>query len=159
MIKLINQLKDYFDPPQSGTVEFQYYIRKGACHGCGECCSGIYLVHGEKPITTIAEFNQLQPRHQDYQHFVPIEENDTGVMFRCKHLQEDKTCGIYEDRPLFCKKYPTEATLIYGGNLAERCGYNFKAKKHFSELLDKAAKKRSLKPGKLLNDVTPEPSS
>ncbi len=156
MIKLVNQLRDYFDPPQSGPVTYDYYVRTGQCNQCGQCCSGIYLIHGEDVIESIEKFDKLKDRHEDYQHFVPIEETDVGVRFRCRHLQPDNSCGIYEDRPLFCKKYPSEATLLFGGSLAPKCGFAFKAKHKFTEILEKAAEKRKLHPGKLLNDVMPE---
>lgn len=159
MISLVNQLRDYFDPPQKGAVEYQYYVRTGECHQCGQCCSGIYLVHGDEVIESVEQFDKLKERYEDYRHFIPMEETDIGVMFRCRNLQPDNTCGIYEDRPLFCRKYPSEATLIYGGSLAPQCGFTFKAKHKFAEILQKAAAKKNLNPGKLMHDVMPvEPS-
>jgi Fe-S-cluster containining protein len=157
MIPLVNQLRDYFDPPQKGTVEFQYYIRSGGCHNCGACCSGIYLVHGEEVIESVEQFEKLKNRHEDYRHFIPMEETDMGVMFKCRNLQPDNSCGIYDDRPLFCRKYPSEATLVYGGSLAPQCGYLFKAKHKFADILNKTSQKKTLRPGKLLNDILPEP--
>ncbi len=155
MIKLVNQLKDYFDPPQDGPVTYEYYVRTGKCNQCGKCCSGIYLIHGEEVISSVPQFEDLKKRHEDYRHFLPIEETEQGIKFRCKHLQEDKSCGIYDDRPMFCKKYPSETTLLMGGSLAPQCGFSFKAKYSFTEMLDKAAEKKKLNPGKLLNDVKP----
>jgi uncharacterized protein len=155
MIKLVNQLKDYFDPPQNGTIEYDFYVRSGQCNQCGKCCSGIYLIHGEEVISSIPDFERLKERHEDYQHFEPIEESDLGVKFKCRHLQADNSCGIYDDRPLFCKKYPSEATLLFGGSLAPGCGFLFKAKHKFTDVLNKTAEKKTLKPGKLLNDVPP----
>lgn len=155
MIKLVNQLRDYFDPPQDGRVEYKYYVRTGQCNQCGKCCSGIYLIHGENVIDSVEMFDKLKERHEDYRHFVPIEETDTGVRFRCSHLQPDNSCGIYDNRPQFCKKYPSEATLLFGGSLAPSCGFAFEAKHKFGDLLEKAAQAKKLKPGKLLNDVRP----
>lgn len=155
MIKLVNQLRDYFDPPQRGAVEYEYYIRTGQCNQCGQCCSGIYLIHEQEVIESVAQFNQLKERHEDYQHFIPLEETDTGVRFKCRHLQPDNSCGIYEDRPRFCKKYPSEDTLLMGGSLAPGCGFTFKAKYAFTEVLHKTADQKNLRPGKLLNDPLP----
>jgi Fe-S-cluster containining protein len=156
MIKFVNKLRDYFDPPQSGTIEGEYYIRTGACHGCGQCCSGIHLIHGDKVIDSIEKWNKLKTRFEDYNYFIPVEENHLGVVFKCRNLQPDNSCGMYDDRPMFCKKYPTEDTLLFGGALSPQCGYSFKAKFQFDDILKKAAEKRHLKPGKLLNDVVPK---
>lgn len=160
MASLLAKLKHYFDPPQDGNIEFEYYIRTGECHQCGSCCSGIYLVRGNKPIQTIEQFNDLKGRYEDYSHFVPQQEDATGVLFRCQHLTEDKRCGIYENRPRFCRKYPSEDVLLLGAQLAPQCGFTFKAKHHFNELLAQAAQKKQLKPGKLVNDppTSPMPS-
>lgn len=156
MIKLVNKLKDYFDPPQNGTVTYDYYVRTGECNSCGKCCSGIYLIHGEEVIDTIAKFDKLKLRHDDYKHFTPMEETAQGVMFRCSHLQPDNRCGIYDDRPMFCRKYPTEDTLLMGGVLAPGCGFTFKTKIAFQDVLQKTSKKKKLNPGTLLNDVGPD---
>lgn len=155
MQKWVSQLKDYFDPPQNGTVEYQYYVRTGQCNSCGQCCSGIHLIHGDSVIESVEQFERLKQQHEDYRHFVPIDESDIGLVFRCSNLQPDNTCGIYDDRPLFCKKYPSEATLMFGGVLAPKCGFAFQAKHRFGEILKQAAERKRLNPGKLLNDVVP----
>jgi uncharacterized protein len=154
--QFVNQLRDQLVPPQNGEVTYSYYIRTGDCNQCGQCCSGIALVHNSKPIMTIAEFDVLKKHHDDYRHFIPIEVAEHGVVFRCSHLQPDNSCGIYHDRPSFCRKYPSEDTLLLGGQLAPECSYVFEKKFQFSQLLDQAANKspESLRRvGKLLNDV------
>jgi Fe-S-cluster containining protein len=35
---------------------------------------------------------------------------------RCKHLQADNRCGIYERRPRICRKYSTENCDYHGGD-------------------------------------------
>jgi Fe-S-cluster containining protein len=154
MKKLITRLRHYFDPPQSGRIEYQYYVRTGECNNCGKCCSGIYLVHHEEVIKTVEQFDRLKAQHEDYRHFIPVEENESGVQFRCSNLTPENTCGIYNDRPQFCKKYPSEGTLLMGGGLAPEWSYIFQAKHTFSELLAQTAEKKNLQPGILLNDVT-----
>ncbi|MEZ4574220.1 MAG: YkgJ family cysteine cluster protein [Vampirovibrionales bacterium] len=156
-ITLVNKLRDYFDPPQRGEVQYKYYVRTGACNQCGMCCSDISLVHNEKIIETEEEFEALKVFFEDYRYFEPIGSNQYGLRFKCKNLNEDKQCTIYEDRPRFCKKYPSEDTLLMGAELAPQCGFGFKPRFSFDEVLSQTATKKRIRPGKLLNDVAPAP--
>lgn len=149
------KLKHYFDPPQAGTIEYTYYTRTGDCNQCGQCCSNIYLLHNQEVIASSEHFEKLKQRHEDYRHFVPIEITDSGVKFRCTQLQDDNRCGIHDSRPSFCKKYPSEDTILLGGELSPDCSYAFEIKQHFAQVLSKTAQKKTLRPGKLLNDVKP----
>jgi Fe-S-cluster containining protein len=38
-----------------------------------------------------------------------------GVYARCKHLQADNRCGIYEKRPRICREYSTDSCDYHGG--------------------------------------------
>lgn len=149
---LVKKLRDYFDPPQRGDIQYKHYVRTGECHSCGMCCSDISLVHGDKIIETEAQFEALKTRFEDYRYFEPIGKNAYGLRFRCRNLTEDNRCGIYEDRPRFCKKYPSEETLLMGAELAPQCGFSFRPKWSFDEILAKTSHKKNLKPGRLLND-------
>lgn len=155
-------IRDLFQPPQGGDVEYQYYVRTGDCNQCGQCCSGIALVHNQSAIQTVEEFDQLKKKYPDYRHFEPIEETQHGIVFKCKNLGEDNACGIYDDRPLFCRKYPSEGTLLLGGQLAPECSYGFTKKIAFENILKAKSIKSPLdfiglggncKAGKLMNDV------
>jgi uncharacterized protein len=77
----------------------------------------------------------------DYRSFEPMDltGDEEGLLFRCQHLQPDKTCGIYEQRPELCRQYPSEYTLLLGGKLAKGCGYQFRLLKPFSQVLQTAA--------------------
>jgi Fe-S-cluster containining protein len=100
------------------------------------------------------EFEKLKKKNKDYQHFRVIEESDLGLIFACSHLQPDKSCGIHEDRPDFCRKYPNEATMLMGGNLSPECSYRFEKRFSFEDKLSDAEQPNPLKfssMGKLLN--------
>lgn len=153
MINWLTALKHYFAPPQAGVVTYKYYVRTGACHNCGQCCSAIHLVHNDHAIADEAEFARLQEKHEDYRHFIPDGKSDVGLVFRCKHLTPDKRCGIYDDRPLFCRKYPSETTLLFGSNLAQECGFRFSPKVPFGQVLQRIAKRPPKSPGRLLFDL------
>jgi Fe-S-cluster containining protein len=38
-----------------------------------------------------------------------------GIYSRCKHLQTDNRCGIYETRPQICREYSTDNCDYHGG--------------------------------------------
>jgi len=113
----------------------KFYQRNGDCNQCGACCKNIYLTFGQQTVATIAELDQLKKRYKAYRTFEPIEENELGVLLRCTQLQEDNTCGIYETRPYFCRKFPNEDVLTRGGKLHADCSYTFEPLKPFDSLL------------------------
>lgn len=122
-------------PAQSGEVTGKYYKRSGACNQCGKCCTNIYLVHERETIKTTEEFERLQKFEAEYRGFVPIDSDEHGMRFQCKHLRDDKTCEIYDERPSFCRKYPSEYGVLLGAELATGCGYKFDVLKPFDQVL------------------------
>lgn len=121
--------------PQEGAVEYRYYRRTGYCNQCSRCCQDIYLVYGDKAIETEAEFKKLQAKWADYRHFKIKRQTEHGLMFECTRLKADGSCGIYESRPGFCRRYPHEDTLLTGGELATDCSYRFEPLKPFNRVL------------------------
>jgi len=122
--------------PQAGVQRGKYYERSGSCHQCGQCCTNIYLVHGEKTINSLPLFHELQETNPDYASFIPIDSDSEGsLIFRCQHLQDDNRCGIYNSRPELCRLYPSEQGMLMGGKLAAGCGYHFELLKNFQEIL------------------------
>jgi len=125
---------------QAAPLEGRYYRRTGECHQCGACCQNIYLVHGGQTIRSSDELLRLQSENEEYVSFVPMEQTPEeleayGLKVRCEYLQPDNRCGIYERRPSFCKRYPTEEILLMGGKMADNCGYRFAVKQTFSQVL------------------------
>ncbi|MDH4379770.1 MAG: YkgJ family cysteine cluster protein [Vampirovibrionales bacterium] len=127
-------------PPQSGEVEGQFYKRTGGCNQCGKCCTNIYLIHTDRPIQTEAEFEHLQRYEPEYASFKPIAADEHGLRFQCGHLQPDNTCEIYNERPSFCRKYPSEKGVLLGGQLATGCGYSFEVLQPFQSVLENSNK-------------------
>lgn len=41
------------------------------------------------------------------------------VFYRCRYLQSDNRCGVYEDRPQFCRDYPDTPFVV----MAPGCAY------------------------------------
>jgi Fe-S-cluster containining protein len=133
----------------SEAVVGKYYRRTGSCNMCGKCCKDIYLIHHDRTIESIEEFETLKPDNPEYQHFIPVQTTPDGVQFQCKHLSSENRCQIYANRPDFCRKYPSEKTLLLGGQLAKGCGFQFELLKTFDEVLSKVADKKNLKAGRL----------
>ncbi|MDX2084452.1 MAG: YkgJ family cysteine cluster protein [Candidatus Melainabacteria bacterium] len=49
---------------------------------------------------------------------VSLAENDV-VFYHCRYLDAERRCQVYEDRPTFCRDYPTSPLNI----LVKGCGY------------------------------------
>ncbi len=141
---MIEIIKSFLAPglleiKQSGEVSGKYYKRQGSCNSCGRCCTNIYLIHDEKTIETAEEFEDLRVDNPEYEFFTPAESTDHGLQFKCVHLNPENRCMIYEDRPNFCKKYPSEKGILLGGELAKECGYRFEPIHAFSDVLAASA--------------------
>ncbi|MDX2083849.1 MAG: YkgJ family cysteine cluster protein [Candidatus Melainabacteria bacterium] len=136
--------------PQAGEVTGSYYVRSGSCNQCGDCCTGIYLIHENQTIQTHEQFEALLPKNPEYNYFKPIDQDESGLLFECVHLQENRSCGIYEHRPDFCRRYPSEASMLQGGVLSACCGYSFEVRQRFEAVLKQTAQQWQLSPGTYL---------
>lgn len=149
--QVINALKLFFkhEPPQSGTVKGKYYTRTGQCHQCADCCKDISLLYRKAPILSISQFRDIQQRDSDYQIFEPLTHlaylADEPLRFRCIHIDENNQCGIYSNRPTLCRMYPSENTLLLGGELSKQCGYQFEALQKFESVLKKTRRTQQFK--------------
>lgn len=54
--------------------------------------------------------------HENVVVFVEKKQWYIGIMNRCKHLQADNRCGIYETRPQLCRGYSTDNCDYHGGD-------------------------------------------
>ena len=90
------------------------YIRVGSCNRCGKCCKADHLLEA----CTDQEKRILRNLARDKK----IEQKLAG--FRCKHVWFKKRkarCKIYENRPEFCKYFPTGPD-----DIVAECGFKFK---------------------------------
>ena len=115
----------------------RYYARHGTCNQCGQCCKGLYLTFKQQPIQSPEAFHWLAQQYpSQYGGFVPLGQGTHGLLFNCQHWEEATgRCGIYHQRPTFCRTYPTEASLLGGGKLPGECSYQFKALQSFTSIL------------------------
>jgi len=145
MLEIVKSFLKPEEAQQAGRVQGQYYERSGSCNQCGKCCTHIYLVYGQQTITSVEMFEEIKATNPEYHSFKPLVQesgetsSEDGLLFQCTHLQADNTCADYENRPDFCRKYPSEQSLLMGGKLAEGCGYKFRLLRNFQDVLKQVA--------------------
>lgn len=61
-----------------------------------------------------------------------MDPNDVGF-YHCKYVLEDGRCGVHEDRPIGCRKYPLPhpQTLFHPG-----CGYEHQARANWERIYE-----------------------
>jgi uncharacterized protein len=87
------------------------------CDKCSALCCRYFVLEIDKPLTR-GQFDDVRWYLVHENTFVFIEKRKwyLGVYARCKHLQDDNRCGIYEKRPGICRKYSTESCDYHGGD-------------------------------------------
>jgi Fe-S-cluster containining protein len=83
------------------------------CLSCGLCCT--YVAVEIDPPSTLHNANEIiwQLYHANVSVYRDADD-DWMVQFetRCKHLQTDNKCGIYEQRPLICREHESETCEV-----------------------------------------------
>ena len=61
------------------------------------------------------------------------------LLFKCKALNDDGSCGVYKFRSVNCRLYPKiNQKFVYdGGKPLDGCGYKFSVNKKFRDYLKK----------------------
>ncbi len=154
MLEIVKAFLRPEETPQAGRLQGQYYERTGQCNQCGKCCTQIYLVYGQQTINSVEMFEAIKAENPEYASFKPLrnESDEEGLQFQCVLLQPDNTCGAYEQRPDFCRNYPSEQSLLMGGKLAEGCGYQFRLLQNFQAVLQQVATHGPTRSFNLLTD-------
>jgi Fe-S-cluster containining protein len=83
------------------------------CNRCAECCKFVIL-DKIKPTKDYLEYYRVRGWRYD-----PATKL-TWIPCVCQHLLEDNSCGIYEDRPEYCKKYPLKTP---GAAVPDSCAF------------------------------------
>jgi len=116
------------------------------CDRCAALCCRYFALPIDNPDCR-KDFDNIRWYlvHENVVIFVEKKQWYIGIMNRCKHLQADNRCGIYETRPQLCRSYSTENCDYHGGD------YNYEhlftsADDLWTYALDFLAKQRRTKP-------------
>jgi uncharacterized protein len=76
------------------------------CANCGACCT--YIATQIDDPNTFQQYENIHwyLTHENVGVYIDFE-GDWYLEFqtRCRHLTDEKTCGIYEERPLLCSEF------------------------------------------------------
>ena len=101
----------------------------------GFCCQNIYIKHDRKVLKNEKEFYNLNQKGK-YLDFEIIDKDDTGLVFKCKLLDEvTNLCKNHKARDFICRRYPQEEIFAFGAKLANGCGYKFEPIDSFEDVL------------------------
>ncbi len=86
------------------------------CDECAALCCRYFAFPIDNP-TCARDFDNIRwyLLHENVVIFVESKQWYMGVMNKCKQLQPDNRCGIYETRPKICREYTTAACDYHGG--------------------------------------------
>jgi Fe-S-cluster containining protein len=105
------------------------------CSQCSALCCRYFALPIDNP-TCAGDYDNIRWYlvHENVTIFVEKKQWYIGIANRCKHLQADNRCGIYETRPKICRQYSTENCDYHGGE------YDFEMLFTSAEQLEKYAK-------------------
>ncbi len=95
----------------------RYFWRMASlCDQCAALCCRYFALPLDNPKTA-REYDDIRWYliHENVVVFIEDKQWYIGIMSRCKHLQADNRCGIYETRPKICREYSTENCDYHGG--------------------------------------------
>ena len=113
-------------------------VVSGRCNMCGRCCRGLNLTLGDRGgwIRSKHLFELAKKQHPAYERFEITGRTPTGILiFKCKMLDENNLCGDHENRPGYCRTYPTPDLYFMGGELLPGCGFRFEVVPRFNRIL------------------------
>jgi uncharacterized protein len=87
------------------------------CDKCVALCCRYFALPIDNPETS-REFDDVRWYlcHENIVVFISKKQWYVGVMSRCKHLEPDNKCGIYQTRPRICRSYSTDNCDYHGGD-------------------------------------------
>ncbi len=104
------------------------------CEHCTAACCQYIALPIDKPETR-AEFEDVRwfLIHESVSVFVEDGEWFIAFQTRCRHLQTDFRCGIYDTRPRICRKYSTENCDYHSGDYGWE--HHFTCAEHLDEYM------------------------
>ena len=91
-------------------------MSESLCDRCAGLCCRYFALQIDNPETA-RQFDDIRwyLMHENVVVFIEKKQWYLGIMTRCKNLQEDNRCGIYETRPRICRGYSTDNCDYHGG--------------------------------------------
>jgi Fe-S-cluster containining protein len=141
------------------------------CCSHGDCCKGaspstpyhqllVRAVDGDEFARGFFSIMVPYQNHQDAEHIVPglvqrtlaaakkqadvFQSDEDIVFYHCRYLTADNKCGVWEDRPQFCRDYPDTPFVV----MAPGCAFEPWAKackQKYNAMTDEVAKLKELK--------------
>jgi len=86
------------------------------CDQCSALCCRYFVLEIDTPETRRA-YDDIRWYliHENVFVFIEKKKWYLGIYSRCKHLQADNRCGIYQTRPKICREYSTDNCDYHGG--------------------------------------------
>jgi Fe-S-cluster containining protein len=86
------------------------------CDQCAALCCRYFALPIDNPKSA-RQYDDIRWYlcHENVVVFIEEKQWYLGIMSRCKHLQPDNRCGIYEKRPKVCREYTTDNCDYHGG--------------------------------------------
>ena len=86
------------------------------CDQCSALCCRYFVLEIDTPETRRA-YDDIRWYliHENVFVFIEKKKWYLGIYSRCKHLQTDNRCGIYQTRPKICREYSTDNCDYHGG--------------------------------------------
>jgi len=86
------------------------------CDKCVALCCRYIALPMDNP-KTVRDYDNVRwyLMHENIVAFIEKKQWYIGILNKCKHLQPDNRCGVYETRPRICRGYNTDNCDYHGG--------------------------------------------
>jgi len=86
------------------------------CTKCVALCCRYFALEIDRP-KTVRQYDDIRwyLMHENIIVYIEKKRWYLGILNKCKHLQDDHRCGVYENRPQICREYSTENCDYHGG--------------------------------------------
>ena len=91
-------------------------MTESLCDACAGLCCRYFALPIDNPDNA-KDYDHIRWYlcHENVVVFIEKKQWYIGILNRCKHLQADNRCGIYEIRPRVCRSYSTDNCDFHGG--------------------------------------------
>ena len=103
--------------PDTKNVYAENTSDENLCDKCAALCCRYIALPIDNP-TDVRDYDNVRwyLLHENVVVFIEDEQWYIGFFTRCKHLQPDNRCGIYDIRPRICRSYTTKNCDYHGGD-------------------------------------------